>query len=59
MKAGSRQRDAGAYEFRAPLSQQIAACREADRVAFATGWNRIFYIAVAAVALATCAYWAF
>ena len=60
MKAESRQSDAGADEFWVPsLSQQIAACREADRVAFATGWTRISYIAAAALALAACAWWAF
>ena len=60
MKAVSRQWDVGADESWAPsLRQQIAACREADRVAFATGWTRIFYIAAAALALVTCVLWAF
>ena len=58
MKVGSRQGGA-AGDFWAPsLKQQIAARREADRIAFGTGWTRIFYLAAGALTMATCALWA-
>ena len=60
MKVGSGQWGAGgADEFWAPsLKQQIAARREADRLAFGAGWTRIFYMAAAALTVVTCALWA-
>jgi len=58
-RTGEWDADASSNFWAPTLAQQVAARREADRVAFATGWSRIFYLAAAVLVSASCALMAF